>query len=313
MTMSSALGGARTDEVSWEWPAYGGLLVIGAALSIACRYFPAELPFWMPWEFSWPIYLCSTLSLAWFLLGVSRLPADRRQPLWRQISFVLGVVSLYGVLQTHVDYYAQHMFFVHRAQHFVLHHSGAFLIALGMPGEAILAGMPRFLRPVAVSRPVRACLDVIQHPAIAPVIFVGLIYLWLIPALHTRVMLDVNLYNLMNASMAIDGILFWSLVLDSRPHPPARIGSGLRALLVIAVEPLQMVLGAVLSLSSTDYYPVYNICGRFWDIAGLSDQHYGGLIIWLPSTLTSFAGMICVLAQMRVNEERAEHAREVSG
>ena len=119
-------------------------------------------------------------------------------------------------------------------------------------------------------------------------------------------MLDVNLYNFMNESMAVDGIFFWCLILDSRPKPPARLASGLRALLVIAVEPLQMVLGAILSLSMTDYYPVYRICGRIWDIPGLSDQHYGGLIIWLPSTLTSFAGMIVVLATMRINEERAE-------
>ena len=93
---------------------------------------------------------------------------------------------------------------------------------------------------------------------------------------------------------------------------PARLGSGIRALLVIAVEPLQMVLGAVLSLSSTDYYPVYRICGRIWDIAALSDQHYGGLIIWLPSTMTSFAGMIVVLVTMRINEERAEREQTAS-
>jgi putative membrane protein len=121
-------------------------------------------------------------------------------------------------------------------------------------------------------------------------------------------MLDARLYDVMNWSMAIDGIFFWSLILDCRPRPPARLGFGLRALLVIAVEPLQMVLGAVLSLSSTDYYPVYRICGRIWDIVALSDQHYGGLIIWLPSTLMSLAGVICVLVFMRLNEETTAHA-----
>jgi putative membrane protein len=169
--------------------------------------------------------------------------------------------------------------------------------------------MPEFLKPLLASKPVRGVVDVIQHPVVAPVLFVGLIYLWLIPQFHTRVMLDVNLYDFMNQTMAIDGIFFWSLILDSRPKPPARIGSGVRALLVIAVEPLQMVLGAILSLSSRDYYPVYRICGRIWDIPGLSDQHYGGLIIWLPSTLTSFAGMIAVLVTMRINEERAEREK----
>jgi putative membrane protein len=120
------------------------------------------------------------------------------------------------------------------------------------------------------------------------------------------VMLDWRLYDLMNATMAVDGIFFWCLILDPRPWPEARIGSGMRALLVLAVEPFQMILGAVLSLSMIDYYPVYKICGRIWDITAISDQHYGGLIIWLPSTLTSFAGMICVLVAMRINDEKAE-------
>jgi putative membrane protein len=289
-----------------QWLIYGALLLVGASIFIACRFFPADLPFWMPWEFSWPIFLVTTLSLGWFVSGMRRLPETSRPPVWRRASFILGVLTTYAVLQTHIDYYAQHMFFVHRAQHFVLHHIGAFLIALGTPGEAIWEGMPNFLRPVFTSRPVRGVVDVIQHPLIAPLLFVGLIYLWLIPDFHTRVMLDSNLYDIMNASMAVDGIFFWSLILDPRPRPPARLGFGIRALLVIAVEPLQMILGAILSLSATDYYPVYRICGRIWDIPGLSDQHYGGLIIWLPSTLTSFAGMICVLVSMRLTEERLE-------
>jgi len=292
------------------WLGYGGVLLLGAVLDIACRLFPAQLPFWLPWEFSWPEYLVTALALSWFVTGLRRLPLSAHPPLWRTISFFLGVLLTYGVLQTHIDYYAQHMFFVHRAQHYVLHHLGAFLIALGASGPVIWAGMPDFLKPVFRSMPVRATVDFIQHPVVAPVLFVGLIYLWLIPQFHTRVMLDASLYNFMNESMAVDGIFFWSLILDNRPKPPARIGSGLRALIVIAVEPLQMVLGAILSLSSKDYYPVYRICGRIWDIPGLSDQHYGGLIIWLPSTLTSFAGMIVVLATMRINEERAEREKE---
>lgn len=290
------------------WLGYAALLAAGAICWIACRFFAAELPFWMPWEFSWPVFLAVGLSLSWFFAGVARLSRTERPSISRQAAFVAGVISIYAVLQTHIDYYAQHMFFVHRAQHFVLHHIGAFLIAIAMPGQAILAGMPDFLRPVFGSRPIQKTVDVVQHPAVAPILFVGLIYLWLIPALHTRVMLDVDLYNLMNWSMAIDGIFFWSLILDHRPRPPARLGFGMRAVLVIAVEPLQMALGAVLSLSSTDYYPVYRICGRIWDIAGLSDQHYGGLIIWLPSTLTSLAGMICVLVFLRLYEERSAHA-----
>jgi putative membrane protein len=169
------------------------------------------------------------------------------------------------------------------------------------------AGMPDFLKPLFTSKPVRAFVDFIMNPVVAPLLFVGMIYLWLIPAIHTRVMLDTRLYDIMNWTMALDGIAFWWLVLDPRPKPPARLGSGIRALLIIAVEPPQMVLGALLSLSGTDYYPVYRICGRMFDIPALSDQHYGGLIIWLPGTLLSLLAIILVLINMRRNEEGGAH------
>lgn len=285
---------------------YALLLAAGAVLYVLSRFFPAEMPFWTPWEFSWSVYLATVLSLLWFFRGLK----SERVAAWRMGCFVLGVGLDYAVLQTHVDYYAQHMFFVHRAAHFVLHHLGAFLIALGAAGPAIKAGMPRYLSPLLDARPVRAAMDFMQHPAVAPALFVGLLYFWLIPSLHTRVMLDADLYEVMNWTMALNGIAFWWLVLDPRPKPPARLSSLMRGLMILLIELPQMVLGAILSLSTKDYYPVYTICGRAFDMTALNDQHYGGLIIWLPGTLTSFAAMIVVLVNMRLNEERLEHARQ---
>jgi putative membrane protein len=295
-----------------DWLLYGAVIAIGAALDVVCRLFPAELPVFFPWEFSWPEYLGVVLSLTWFWRGWSRVAADERPAIWRAACFLGGVLSFYIVLQTHIDFLAQHMFFVHRAAHFVLHHLGAFFIALGMAGPVIRAGMPDFLKPVLDSRPVRRIVDVLQHPAVAPILFVGLLYFWLIPQIHTRVMLDANLYDVMNWTMAINGVMFWSLVLDSRPKPPARLSHLMRAAMILIIELPQMVLGAILSLSEHDIYPVYDICGRIWPMTALNDQHYGGLIIWLPGTLTSFAAMIVVLWTMRVNEEKAEHAQSAA-
>jgi putative membrane protein len=291
-------------QKDWFW--YGGLLALGAVLYVVCRLYPADLPAWLPWEFSWPIYLATALTLTWFVRGLRILPKERHPPLWRLMCFVLGVASFWIVLQTRIDYYAQHMFFVHRWAHFVLHHAGAFLIALGMSGSVLWAGMPDFFKPLIKSRPAQATLSFLQHPVMAPFLFVGLLYFWLIPQIHTRVMLDANLYELMNGTMAVNGVMFWSLILDSRPKPPARLSHLMRAALILVIELPQMVLGAILSLTEHDIYPVYTICGRVLDMTALNDQHYGGLIIWLPGTLTSFAAMIVVLVTMRLNEEKAE-------
>jgi len=299
----SAVAQSIRPRLDLEWAGFAALLLLGAIVDVVCWRYPAHLPVWMPWEFSWPVYLATALTLTWFVRGLAILPASARPPLWRSAAFLLGVLSFYAVLQTHYDYLAQHMFFFHRFAHFVLHHAGAFLIALGTAGSVIRAGMPAFLRPMLDSQFVRGTVDLIQHPAVAPVLFIGLLYLWLIPQIHTRVMLDRNLYDLMNWSMGIDGIFFWLLILDPRPKPPARLSFLLRILLIIAIEIPQMFVGAILSLSSTDFYPVYRICGRILPMTALNDQHYGGLIIWLPGTLMSFAAAIVVLLALRQHEE----------
>lgn len=291
-----------------EWYGYAALLLAGGVIDTLCRLYPSALPFWMPWEFSWPVFLATALTLTWYARGWRVLGPSSRPSWWRVASFIAGVLSFYVVLQTHVDYLAQHMFFVHRGAHFVLHHAGAFFIALGAGGPVLRAGMPSFLLPVVDAKPVRRVVDVLQHPAVAPLLFVGLLYFWLIPAIHTQVMLDANLYDLMNWTMALNGVMFWSLILDSRPKPPARYSHLMRGAMILIIELPQMVLGAILSLSMTDFYPVYEICGRILPMSALNDMHYGGLIVWLPGTLTSFAAMIVLLWTMRINEEKAAAA-----
>ena len=134
------------------WAGYGALLVAGAVLSTIVHAFPAHLPVFLPWQFHWVEFLGTVLTLAWFWRGLQVLPKDQQPALWRKACFVVGVLSFYIVLQTHVDYYAQHMFFVHRWAHSVLHHAGAFLITMGMSGRLLWAGMPDFLKPVIRSR-----------------------------------------------------------------------------------------------------------------------------------------------------------------
>ncbi len=291
-----------------DWLAYGGLLMVGAAFYVLCREFPAELPPILPWEFSWTVFLATALFLGWFVRGLAMTAKDERPAPWRIGAFVIGMVSIYAVLQTRIDYFAQHMFFIHRAQQLVLHHIGPFLIALGTAGPVVRKGMPGYIAKIADWGPVQRVVDVIQHPAVAPVLFVGLLYFFLVPSIHTPAMLNIHLYKLMNWSMVVEGIFFWWLILDPRPTPPARLSVLVRVFLLLAIELPQMVLGAVLSLSGTDYYPVYKICGRILPISALSDQHYGGLIIWLPGTMMTLAAMLVVLVNLRLNEERAEHA-----
>jgi putative membrane protein len=286
------------------------ILGLGALLYWLCRFHPSWMPVWAPWDFSWPEYLAFALTILWFLRGLAATPEDSRPSIMRRISFFSGVALLYMMLQTHFDYMAQHMFFLNRIQHVVMHHIGPFLIALGFAGETIRRGMPPWLQRVAVSRPAAVTIGVLQQPVVAVFLFVGLFYFWLIPPVHFRAMIDPRLYALMNWSMFLDGLLFWSLALDPRPRPPARVSYAARFVLAVAVMFPQIALGAVITFSQHDLFPYYDLCGRlFPSLDALADQQIGGIVIWIPPAMMSVIGALLVVNAFRIHEESAEAKR----
>jgi putative membrane protein len=241
----------------------------------------------------------------------------------RRISFWFGLVALYIALHTRLDYFFEHEFFMHRAQHLVLHHLGPFFIALSYPGAALRAGIPfswrqRFVRPALETPVVRKLLDVVMHPVVAVTLFVGLIYFWLMSPIHFMAMLDWRLYRVMNWSMVIDGLLFWWLVLDPRPAPPARLSPGKRVLVVIAAIPPQIMLGAFIFFTPRELYPIYSICGRaFTWLSPMRDQQIGGLLLWIPGSMMSVIGALLALrhwmrlsARGRLRGEQRAKARQ---
>ncbi|HVA14267.1 MAG TPA: cytochrome c oxidase assembly protein [Stellaceae bacterium] len=308
---AASLSERAAAAARWELAFYGVVIAPGAALFWLSTNRPALAPSWAPWDFSWLEYLAVAFPLAWFCRGLVLSPPEERLPLWRVITFIAGIAAIYGVLQTHFDYMAQHMFFLNRAQHVVMHHLGPFLIALGWVGGTIKRGMPAWAQRAVESRFVSVAVHVLQQPVLAVVLFVGLFALWLIPPVHFRAMLDPQLYEVMNWSMVLDGVLFWCLVLDPRPAPPARIGFGIRAALAIFVMFPQIVLGAVITFSPRDLYPFYDVCGRlFPSISALSDQHIGGIVSWIPPAMMSVVALLLVLNALRRAEDAAAEASD---
>jgi putative membrane protein len=289
--------------------AYAAILALGALLWWLSASHPALVPFWMPWDFSPAEYLATALVLLWFYRGLASAPAAERPAMWRRVAFLIGVAAIYAVLQTRFDYWSQHMFFLHRLQHVAMHHLGPFLVALGGAGATLRRGMPLWLRQAIECPAVTGVVRVLQQPLLAAFLFVGLIYFWLIPPVHFRAMIDWRLYAVMNWSMVLDGILFWCLVLDPRPQPPARISYGARAALALGVMFPQIVLGAAIAFSQTDLYPYYDLCGRlFPTISALNDQHIGGIVIWIPPAMMSVIALLLVINALRLHEETSDEA-----
>jgi len=263
---------------------------------------PSLVTLLTPWEFSPTVLIACTGAAVLFWRGLRR----RRQAglttgVGRTLSFYVGLVLIYGVMQTYVDYLSQHMFWVHRVQHLVLHHLGPFLMMLGMPWKVLPAGLSVRLKASPLGRLWRSPLlrglyRVLQNPVVAPLLFVGLIYFWLMPDIHFGAMLSIARYQIMNWSMLLDGLLFWWLIFDERPeHAVGRLGYGGRIVILSLIVPPQIIIGAHMALARESLYPVYNVCGRAWPVSPLVDQQIAGLVTWIPASMMSVVAALIVL------------------
>ena len=262
-----------------------------------------DLHYLLPWQFYPSVFLACIIVVWLYARGLAALRRNgTRVGLGRAFTFFLGVALNYAVLQTYVDFLAQHMFWIHRLQHLILHHIGPVLMVLAAPEPVLRAGTPARVAqwlgsvPQWIRRPVRALFRFLQNPIVAPTLFVGLIFFWLTPAIHFTAMLDARRYLLMNWSMLIDGILFWWLMLAPRQaQGSAAIGYGTRIVILFIIAVPQMLLGAFIALHSTPLYSIYAVCGRAWDISPITDQQYGGLLTWIPAAMMSVVGVLVVL------------------
>lgn len=263
----------------------------------------------LPYDFSPLTVFCFAGVLGLYGVALLRMPAADRPGSIRITTFVLGVMLCYAVMQTRFDYYSQYMFFVHRGQHLILHHLGPLLIALSNP-LPIFRYWYGFAGPGSRSllAPLGWLYRLLQQPAIAAFLFVGLIFFWLWPPIHFDAMLSRQLYWLMNWSMLLDGLLFWWLILDSRsPAVSNALGYGKRILLLALVAIPQMILGAWIVFSRGMVYDVYEVCGRAWPMPPETDQLLGGLLTWIPPAMMSIVGILIILRRaMHADGARAQ-------
>ena len=257
-----------------------------------------------PWEPS-PAFVAVVLVTAvLYARGARRAPVT----IARQAAFWTGLVLFYLALHTRLDYYAEHQFFVHRLQHLVLHHLAPLVLMASYPGSVVRAGLPFAWRPALRrwqrSASARLAAATLLNPTVISLAFVVSVVLWLVPSVQFVAMLDWRLYTLMNWSVAVSGLAYWWMLLDHRRAPPSRTRPGLRVLSPVITMTPQILVGAIITFSSQDLYPIFTLCGRaFTSIPPVLDQSLGGLIMWVPAAvLESIGAMMALRHMMRLSE-----------
>ncbi len=270
--------------------------------------------FLTPYEFSPAVLLASLLAAGWYGFGLVRCARSGPVPgAWRRLAYLTAILLIYAVLQTRFDYWAQHMFFLHRLQQFVLHYLAPILVTAAAPGRVLAAALPQhFTRhrpPLGDVPPLRLVRHVLLDPVIAVAFFAGLVVLWVIPPVHSYAMLSAPLYAVMNWSMLISGLIFWGLILDPRsPRRNGVLGYGSRIAALFAVIASQGAVSAAIGLSVGNLYPIYAVCGRLWPLNPMTDQKLGGMVGFLAA-LTCIAAVLTIFHRMLGDESARKATR----
>lgn len=270
---------------------------------------------WSAWsptpEISGPILLI----LAIYVRGaVRRRSASQPVSAVRHALFAGGMLALFLSLQSPVDPMGERLFLAHQIQHLLLRMVGPMLVVLSRPHGVLIAGMPEALRrslvaPLMANGAISGLYRRLTGPVAAFLLFVLSLYVWQIPAIHNGALLDPAIHWAMHLTMLASGFLFFAMIFDRRDLPSAPTHF-LRIVLLFAAIVANILLGAITVFKTTVLYTAYDIKGRLFGVAALTDETAGGFILWVPASMMLIAAIVIVIFDWNLTEKKRLYRRQ---
>lgn len=202
----------------------------------------------------------------------------RPVPLWRQVSFASGLLTI-ALSLIGMGEMSDELLYGHMIEHLLIGDLAAILLVLGLTRP--------LLQPILAIK-LFDRLRVLAHPAVALPLWAIDLYVWHIPALYEGTLTSPALHALEHGMFIFFGCLMWMPVLGPLPKP-TWFNAGWKVVYVIGVRFVGTILGNVLIWSGTVFYPVYEPSDRAHGIAPLTDQGIAGAIMMGEGMIVSLA------------------------
>lgn len=250
-----------------------------------------------------PILICLVLTVGYVVRWrrVRATAGARAAPVNRLVAWLAGVLCLVIALISPIDALADQLFAMHMIQHVLLLDFAPILLILGLTKVV--------LRPVA--RPIldlERALGPIAHPAFAVVAYVGLMWLWHVPALYDMALRHSAVHELEHVCFMTAGLLYWWHLLSP---VRGRHLTGLAPVVYMAsTKVLVGLLGIFLTFAPSALYTFYEHGPRVWGLTHSSDQALAGAIMAIEQSLVMGVALtylfVRALAEADREDERAE-------
>lgn len=241
-----------------------------------------------PWEIT-SLALAATLYVA----GVARLwlraGIGHGVRVAEGAAYSVGLAAIVAALVSPLDALGDSLFSAHMVEHELLMVVAAPLLVLGRPLAAWVWAAPESWRSAIggfFHRPAwRRPWQMLTGPWCAWVLHALALWLWHLPALFEAALENEAVHALQHVCFLGTALVFWWSVLGGA----SRHGRGIALLSIFTTMVHTGALGAMLTLSSTVWYPSYAPGAPAWGLTGLADQQLGGIIMWVPAGLVYIA------------------------
>jgi putative membrane protein len=269
------------------------------------------------WSFEPLVVISLALTAALFVIGLRRLwrqaAKKRVVRLWEALCFAGGWLALSVALVSPLHAWGRVLFSAHMSQHEVLMLVAAPLLVLGRPLVVFLWAFPvewsRRIGNIGRVSWVTRSWRFVTIPLVAWLVHAEALWVWHVPILFDAVLHNDWLHTLQHLSFLVSALLFWWALIHG---PQGAMGYGAAVLYVFTTSIHSGVLGALITVAGSVWYPSYIGLTNSWGLTPLEDQQLGGLIMWIPAGLVYvIAGLALFAGWMRESDARAARRERV--
>jgi len=218
-------------------------------------------------------------------------------------AFGAAILALLAALVSPIDRLGEnYLFSAHMVQHILLGDIAPLLLLLSLSRVIMRPATRRLHR-------VERRLGPLATPPAFIVLWLGLVYLWHIPALYDAALNNAGVHALEHVCFfTAGGLVWWPLI---QPVPMRRRLTGVQPLMYIFAAKVGLaVLGIYLAWSTGVAYDYYAHVPRIWGLSAVEDQNVGGAIMLVEQSLVLVTVMAALLVRMLAQSEEEERRRE---
>ena len=252
-------------------------------------------------------------GLGWWRLR--RKGAGEAASAWRLTAYLLGLGLILVALLSGIDALGEQLFLMHMVQHLLLMMLAAPLLLLANPLPVLVWGLPTRLRRSA-TRPLRRgalprrLLAAVATPQASLLAYIGLFWLWHVPAAYDAALTRPLVHDLEHLSFFGTAMLFWWHVVGAAPRLHGALTGSRRLVMLLVAFAFNEILAVAISFASAPIYPYYAAQARGQGISVMDDQMIGGAIMWIPGGMMYGLAAVLLIASMLDQESRAARATE---